>query len=114
MRKSEITFLKDQKCGPFILDFFIPEKNLVLEICPDFQFYVRTKILTANARWRHTLIRAMGFRLVILPDENWRGLADKEAFLISILDIIEIIVVWFGSIKNSKNTCDDFYFLSYY
>ena len=76
---SGMSFFKDQKCGPFVLDFFLPKKNLVLEICPPYQFYVRTQSITANARWRHSLIRAMGFELVLIPQHAWDSLETASA-----------------------------------
>ena len=87
--KSEfpgLLFLKDQKCGPFILDFFIPEKNLVLEICPEYQFYVRTQNLTSSARWRHSLIRAMGFKLVFITETEWSALESSVSEMSKLLN----------------------------
>lgn len=60
-------------CGPFTFDLFLPSRNAVIEACSDFQFYVRTAKVTADARLRHQLIRSLGFKLIPVTQFQWNS-----------------------------------------
>jgi hypothetical protein len=69
--------IPNQVCGPYLVDFFFQTTNTILELAPEFQFFHKTQRLTATAKLRHQLLRAMGFKVVLLPYYDWTG-SDEE------------------------------------
>lgn len=65
-------------CGPFTFDIYLPGVNAVIEACSEFQFYVRTAKITADARFRHHLIRNLGFKLVTITPFQWNSFKSDE------------------------------------
>ena len=65
-------------CGPFQTDFFFPQTNTLLELAPMFQFYQGSKTFTTAARLRHQLLRAMGFKLLVLPYHTWQAVQEEH------------------------------------
>lgn len=53
--------------GPFIVDYYCPDKKMVVELLPSYAFYRNTTCLTPQTRWRHKLLRSGGFKLVVIP-----------------------------------------------
>jgi hypothetical protein len=70
--------LNSQQCGPITLDIFLPSLNVAVEACSEFQFYSKTSKLTAEAKFRHELIRSLGMKLVPIFHFNWTLLDDKS------------------------------------
>ena len=71
-------------CGPFTFDILIPNQNVVVDACSEFQFYRRTAKFTADARLRHDLIRQLGFKLVPVSHFQWFSLkhdSEKKEWL---------------------------------
>jgi len=50
----------------------------VIDAAESWQFYLRSPQPTAQARRRHEILRAMGFRLVIVPYYKWSALQSDE------------------------------------
>jgi hypothetical protein len=93
LAKKVAVFFEDQACGPYKLDFFFPAENTVVELSPSFQFYNCSSSkpkLTAPARLRQELLRAMGFRVLVIPHYLWKGSkAEKTRFLEkNVLDLL--------------------------
>jgi len=56
------------RAGPFEVDVFVPSRNRVIEIVPEFSYYRGGGArVTASARWRHTLLGLMGFDVKLVP-----------------------------------------------
>ncbi|CAD7974166.1 unnamed protein product [Amoebophrya sp. A25] len=55
------------KAGPFRVDFFCPERGLIVEVLPDHAFFRNSKELTPPVRWRLRFLRGMGFEVHAIP-----------------------------------------------
>ncbi|CAE8601717.1 unnamed protein product, partial [Polarella glacialis] len=65
--------------GPLTVDMCHVPSMTVLEAAARWQFYLRSPQVTALARRRQELLRAMGFKLVVLPYHRWEALQDDAA-----------------------------------
>jgi len=65
--------------GPMTVDVCHTPTMTVVEAGARWQFYLRSPRLTALARRRHELLRAMGFRVVHVSYHRWEALRDDEA-----------------------------------
>jgi len=65
--------------GPMMLDICHLPTMTVLEAAAPWQYYLRSPRVTALARRRHEMLRAMGFKLVQVPFHRWGALPDDEA-----------------------------------
>jgi len=74
--------------GPMSVDICHVPSLTVIEVAPPWQYYLRSAQVTALARRRHELLRAMGFKLVYVPYHRWGALEDdidKGKFLRKLL-----------------------------
>lgn len=70
--------------GPLTVDICHVPTMTVVEAAARWQYYVRSPQVTALARRRQELLRAMGFQLVLIPYHRWDVLEsdeDKTAYL---------------------------------
>merc|ERR1719408_434064 len=70
--------------GPLTVDMCHVPSMTVVEAAERWQYYLRSAQFTALARRRHELLRAMGFKLVLIPYHRWNVLkndAEKAEFL---------------------------------
>jgi len=65
--------------GPLTVDMCHVPTMTVVEAAPAWQFYVRSPVVTALARRRQELLRAMGFKIVRVPYHRWEALGSDEA-----------------------------------
>lgn len=65
--------------GPLTLDICHTPTMTVLEAGAPWQFYLRSSHVTALARRRHDILKAMGFNVVNVPYHRWHSLQDDEA-----------------------------------
>ncbi|KEP66744.1 UNVERIFIED_CONTAM: RAP domain-containing protein [Hammondia hammondi] len=59
--------------GPYVLDFAIPSRKLVVEVDGEAHFFFGTTVPTAQTRMKRELLAAMGWHLVVVPQELWRN-----------------------------------------
>eukprot|EP00927_Polykrikos_kofoidii_P021367 TRINITY_DN20238_c0_g1_i1.p1 TRINITY_DN20238_c0_g1~~TRINITY_DN20238_c0_g1_i1.p1 ORF type:complete len:723 (-),score=116.48 TRINITY_DN20238_c0_g1_i1:126-2294(-) len=65
--------------GPITLDACHLPTMTAVEVAAPWQFYLRSAHVTALARRRHEMLRAMGFKLVQVPFYRWNKLEDDDA-----------------------------------
>ncbi|PFH35637.1 RAP domain-containing protein [Besnoitia besnoiti] len=59
--------------GPYVLDFAIPSRRLVVEVDGEAHFFFGTTAPTAQTRMKRELLTAMGWSIVVVPQELWRN-----------------------------------------
>ncbi|CBZ53891.1 conserved hypothetical protein [Neospora caninum Liverpool] len=59
--------------GPYVLDFAIPSRKLVVEVDGEAHFFFGTTVPTAQTRMKRELLAAMGWHVVVVPQELWRN-----------------------------------------
>lgn len=88
LRKLGVEHQNKLAAGPLTLDMVHTPTMTVVEAAEQWQFYLRSPQVTAQARRRHEILRTMGFKLVLVPYHRWGALEDdaaKEAFLHSLV-----------------------------
>ncbi|CAK0877107.1 unnamed protein product, partial [Prorocentrum cordatum] len=64
--------------GPLSVDICHLSSMTVVEVAAPWQYYLRSGQVTALARRRHELLRAMGFRLAHVPFHRWAALQGDD------------------------------------
>lgn len=79
LKELEVEHHNQLAAGPLVLDICHVPSMTVIEASARWQFYLRSPQMTALARVRQELLRAMGFTIVAVAYHRWEILPDDDA-----------------------------------
>jgi len=82
-----ITFYRQKPIGPYIVDFYAPKANLIIEIDGSQHFVTRGKL---NDCFRDRYLRRLGF--VVMRFDNLQVLQETDAVMQKIYDYLNWIL----------------------